>query len=800
MKKTGIKKQQTISAECDVKDTNNKRAFANKGTSSKVQTQLPLTPKTVSVVSPPEKVGQKVPGPTKNCLPEAISTPTDTVSESESAVYEHNSATVPAKPLAPTAVESDGAGGKLTDHTDVPVEFQSSTMRALLDKYSIGRHMVDRSRLHIGPNTRVVTMEGILKIVESLKAHGHLKDGNVPIVSFNTPDVRFANLDIVRKSPELLQEIVEMGTMMYHAGAHREMAWQFLDKNPQHTPEGLEIPSALEVEVLVNVNDSFDTFLIGKKHNKITQAQNDEKIVDYIKQVETIWKQAQQLGGIRKKITQADAYRLNVASFGAEDMKSTKFNVYFNISTTLTRAFLLKLETYTVETGADIMPFNALEVLVKFVKGKDMKEKPTLSVWIQLESVEIFHRYFKLYNKQLNSKVFETILLPYFTLMFSFKITALGLLPPPSESMDMEATPKLPAQLEEFFNLHVHKAQLTDSGLAAMQEFYTTHLPYFTENFGYLPPEIRSYFTAKRNDELSAATAAKRNQCFDEEAGQPILPEGTFCAAKKQKRNENEVKNSEPVASERRTSNRIATKQQTLILGDNKVCDDDMPQSQDTELTDTDTSRLGGNDEGEQSEEDQRLDQPFQESDTTGVSALELYTHTWTVPTKQEYDQAQTVWVSGPSANQPDYTQSQQYIQHTKTWAALHPTRCSHEHCPNFPEQASFIVMDCRGQQIISKDEVVLEELEFFSEHLMNMGVLLIVADFPELMRYLNVIEAGQAMTLKLRPDGSFIHYYLYNVSGDARTKTQACPLCMQTYPQFGFWQNILPPPLFSRI
>ena len=257
MKKTGIKKQQTISAECDVKDTNNKRAFANKGTSSKVQTQLPLTPKTVSVVSPPEKVGQKVPGPTKDSLPEAISTPTDTMSESESAVYEHNPATVPAKPLAPTAVESDGAGGKLTDHTqsDVPVEFQSSTMRALLDKYSIGRHMVDRSRLHIGPNTRVVTMEGILKIVESLKAHGHLKDGNVPIVSFNTPDVRFANLDIVRKSPELLQEIVEMGTMMYHAGAHREMAWQFLDKNPQHT-------------------------LIGKKHNKITQAQNDEKLVD----------------------------------------------------------------------------------------------------------------------------------------------------------------------------------------------------------------------------------------------------------------------------------------------------------------------------------------------------------------------------------------------------------------------------------------------------------------------------------------------------------------------------------------
>ena len=66
------------------------------------------------------------------------------------------------------------------------------------------------------------------------------------------------------------------------------------------------------------------------------------------------------------------------------------------------------------------------------------------------------------------------------------------------------------------------------------------------------------------------------------------------------------------------------------------------------------------------------------------------------------------------------------------------------------------------------------------------MGVLLIAADFSELMRYLNLIEADQAMTVKLRPDGSFVHSYLYNVSGDARTNTQT--LGMQTYPNFGFW------------
>ena len=97
-----------------------------------------------------------------------------------------------------------------------------------------------------------------------------------------------------------------------------------------------------------------------------------------------MWKQVQQMVGLRKKVTQADAYRLNVASFGAEDMKNTKFHVYVDISSAMTREFLNKLETYTVETGADIMPFNALDALLKFVKGKHMKERSTLSASVQL--------------------------------------------------------------------------------------------------------------------------------------------------------------------------------------------------------------------------------------------------------------------------------------------------------------------------------------------------------------------------------------------------------------------------------
>ena len=69
-------------------------------------------------------------------------------------------------------------------------------------------------------------------------------------------------------------------------------------------------------------------FVIGKKHNKITQAQNNEHIVDHIRQVGRMWEKVQAQGGKRKNVVMADAYRLNCAEFGPEDMGSTKFSVF----------------------------------------------------------------------------------------------------------------------------------------------------------------------------------------------------------------------------------------------------------------------------------------------------------------------------------------------------------------------------------------------------------------------------------------------------------------------------------------
>ena len=83
----------------------------------------------------------------------------------------------------------------------------------------------------------------------------------------------------------------------------------------------------------------------------------------------------------------ADAYRLNCAEFGPEDMGSTKFTVYFSFYQTLTQAFMKNLEIITFNVGADVMPVSAMEVLVKFVKNKEMKGRPILAG--QLHLVEL---------------------------------------------------------------------------------------------------------------------------------------------------------------------------------------------------------------------------------------------------------------------------------------------------------------------------------------------------------------------------------------------------------------------------
>ena len=153
---------------------------------------------------------------------------------------------------------------------------------------------------------------------------------------------------------------------MCDAGQHRELALRYLENPVNVLATDAPVPTDQEVEILLNVKDEYDFFVIGKKHNKITQAQNNEHIIDCIHQVGRMWEKVNALGGKWKKVVMSDAYRLNCAEFGAEDMKSTKLTLNFSFFQTFTSNFLKHLEA------------------IKFVKQTDMKGRPILTGQLQL--------------------------------------------------------------------------------------------------------------------------------------------------------------------------------------------------------------------------------------------------------------------------------------------------------------------------------------------------------------------------------------------------------------------------------
>ena len=89
-----------------------------------------------------------------------------------------------------------------------------------MDKYSIGLHTVNRANIKLGPN--LIIQRGYhtwhYESSKSMRAQGYIQGVNTPVMVFNTTDSRFQDIDVVRKSPNLIQEKVTTGTLLCDAG------------------------------------------------------------------------------------------------------------------------------------------------------------------------------------------------------------------------------------------------------------------------------------------------------------------------------------------------------------------------------------------------------------------------------------------------------------------------------------------------------------------------------------------------------------------------------------------------------
>ena len=111
-----------------------------------------------------------------------------------------------------------------------------------------------------------------MKVVNNFRAQGYIKGVNTPVVVFNTSDPQFDDIEIVRNSPALIAEIVSYGSLLCDAGQHRELVLGYSDQPKNKLPSDMPVPTERKVEILLNVKDEYNFFVIGKKHNKMTQA------------------------------------------------------------------------------------------------------------------------------------------------------------------------------------------------------------------------------------------------------------------------------------------------------------------------------------------------------------------------------------------------------------------------------------------------------------------------------------------------------------------------------------------------
>ena len=647
--------------------------------------------------------------------------------------------------------------------TTAPEAVNDRHFRTLLNKYSIGTHVVKRNKIKMGPNTRVVTKEGIMKVVNSIKAHGFIKESSVPLVVFNSPEARFKEVAKIKNNPSLIAEIIDSPDKMYDAGAHRELACAWLEANRHECPASLVIPDEFEVEILVNVVDEYEFYVIGKKHNKITQAQNDDKIVDIIRQTRKMTEKAAALKPKGKKVTQVDAFKQNCAEFKDDDMGTTKFCAYYNFAQHFSPIFLQKLTTATEATGQDIIPFNGLEHLLKFLKDKSLAGRPLYAGQVQLETFNFFYRHWQENGSVLNSKIYGTILLPYISLLLNIKQTAHSLIVEQCDNPVMDKTRPwpLPKELENYFEEHLEGLNLGETGFTYAQDYFTTHIPFVNEVRGYLPAEVKKFFSGGQTQQT-----AKRST--------PDIPqtEVEFCSTKKTKTAA--IANT-TVEEKAESSTR---KSACILINNSKHAHKETSQEeQEHRDSDSDVEMVtvveGDTQEETESETDGTQSLEF-DVDGTSETVLEQQ-EGWTVPSKEELDLCAAHWISDSLDIEKEDAEFQQYSSKRSEWIQLCENKYTFEQAnTDFPNgSCAFIVLDDRNHFTPEmSDELFLSQLSFWCDRLMPRGAIIIIPSITDLSRYVTYLTS--AFHVPFKSDGSsFVHYYIYNVSEDNRTKMQ---------------------------
>jgi len=376
-----------------------------------------------------------------------------------------------------------------------------ASLKSLVEKYCVATCEIPIERIVQGNNPRLVRQSGV-KIIQDAIQNSGWDESSIFIVQLVSDDEKFSNPENVRKDEALLKYCMDEGKHALVNGHHREKAVANLKAIHFSL---FPLPNKFLCKICVGIT-KWDHFLISKKANFVSSAAVEDSMYDKIFALEFAMQQYQSLypheSQTEKKIKQF--YETEV---GEKAMSAGSFNLYFNLSKTLTEDAKELLKARTTDANHDFCTTDAMKTVIHVSKNV-FKNRGTLVRDYQIYSIDLMYRhYVSSGEKKLSSTTFNS-LSSYIVMHVEFRQTTLYKI---AEELNINVEQVvLPPPVESWFQEHLINFDTSPAALECCVQFVKDTAGLLSANPSYLPFELRQIVTRAVNTLTSSVKKVQK--------------------------------------------------------------------------------------------------------------------------------------------------------------------------------------------------------------------------------------------------------------------------------------------------
>jgi hypothetical protein len=313
-------------------------------------------------------------------------------------------------------------------------------------------------------------------------------------------DPRFLNAEELWKDEQLLKFVVEDGKMALVNGYHREKA--VLDLKAVHFTL-FPLPQKFLCKICVGIS-KWDHFLISKKANFVSSAAVKDCLYDKVHALDFAIQQFKMLYPTETP-TKKRIKLFYEEEVGAKSTSVGTFNMYFNLSKTLTDEAKELLKIRTGDADHEFTTTDAMKTIVSVSKNV-FKNKPALLNQYLQHCINCMYRFYIAHGEKRLSSVTFTTLSSYIAMHVEFRQTCIYKI---AEELELEVEKVvLPPAVVDWFFQYLDNFDTANSALEACVEIVKDNAGLVQANPAYLPYELRQILTRA----ISAAKSAKSNK------------------------------------------------------------------------------------------------------------------------------------------------------------------------------------------------------------------------------------------------------------------------------------------------